>query len=62
MCGCFWLIEILSFVEEVEQGGAKKGGKEDKTATKREEKKEKEGKKSRGSSGKSVGAGMLGEP
>ncbi|XP_041888384.1 MYCBP-associated protein isoform X2 [Corvus kubaryi] len=39
--------------EEVEQGGAKKGGKEDKTATKREEKKEKEGKKSRGSSGKS---------
>lgn len=61
MCGCFWLIEILSFVEEVKQGRAKRG-KEDKIATKKEEKKDKEGKKSRGSSGKSVGVGMLGEP
>lgn len=64
MCGCFWLIEILSFVEEVKQGGAKKGGKEDKIATKKEEKKDKEGKKSRGPSGKekAVGVGMPGEP
>ncbi|XP_071308959.1 MYCBP-associated protein isoform X3 [Agelaius tricolor] len=38
--------------EEVKQGGAKKGGKEDKIATKKEEKKDKEGKKSRGTSGK----------
>uniref|UniRef100_A0A8C9NR51 MYCBP associated protein n=1 Tax=Serinus canaria TaxID=9135 RepID=A0A8C9NR51_SERCA len=64
MCGCFWLIEILSFVEEVKKGGAKKGGKEDKIATKKEEKKDKEGKKSRGPSGKekAVGVGMPGEP
>lgn len=61
MCGCSWLIEILSFVEEVKQGRTKRG-KEDKIATKKEEKKDKEGKKSRGSSGKSVGVGMLGEP
>ncbi|XP_074411332.1 MYCBP-associated protein isoform X4 [Zonotrichia albicollis] len=38
--------------EEVKQGGAKKGGKEDKIATKKEEKKDKEGKKSRATSGK----------
>uniref|UniRef100_A0A8C5IR61 MYCBP associated protein n=1 Tax=Junco hyemalis TaxID=40217 RepID=A0A8C5IR61_JUNHY len=64
MCGCFWLIEILSFVEEVKQGGAKKGGKEDKIATKKEEKKDKEGKKSRATAGKekAVGVGMPGEP
>lgn len=64
MCGCFWLTEILSFVEEVKQEGAKKGGKEDKIATKKEEKKDKEGKKSRGPSGKekAVGVGMPGEP
>ncbi|XP_023794444.1 MYCBP-associated protein isoform X2 [Cyanistes caeruleus] len=38
--------------EEVKQGGANKGGKEDKIITKKEEKKDKEGKKSRGTSGK----------
>ncbi|XP_030915823.1 MYCBP-associated protein [Geospiza fortis] len=38
--------------EEVKQGGAKKGGKEDKIATKKEEKKDKDSKKSRGTSGK----------
>lgn len=60
MCGCFWLIKILSFVEEVKQGGAKKGGKEDKIASKKEEKKDKEGKKSRGTPGKVVGVEMRG--
>ncbi|NXI17436.1 MYBPP protein, partial [Irena cyanogastra] len=42
------------YVEAVpeETGRAKKGGKEDKIATKKEEKKDKEGKKSRGTSGK----------
>ncbi|XP_041265279.1 MYCBP-associated protein isoform X3 [Onychostruthus taczanowskii] len=38
--------------EEVKQGGAKKGGREDKIFAKKEEKKDKEGKKSRGTSGK----------
>ncbi|XP_063032159.1 MYCBP-associated protein [Melospiza melodia melodia] len=42
--------------EEVKQGGAKKGGKEDKIATKKEEKKDKEGKKSRATSGKEKAA------
>ncbi|XP_062362076.1 MYCBP-associated protein [Cinclus cinclus] len=41
--------------EGVKQGGVKKGGKEDKIATKKEEKKDKEGKKSRGTSGKEKG-------
>ncbi|XP_050837515.1 MYCBP-associated protein isoform X6 [Serinus canaria] len=43
---------VLEETEEVKKGGAKKGGKEDKIATKKEEKKDKEGKKSRGPSGK----------
>nr|XP_041575881.1 MYCBP-associated protein isoform X2 [Taeniopygia guttata] len=38
--------------EEVKQGGGKKGGKEDKIASKKEEKMDKEGKKCRGTSGK----------
>uniref|UniRef100_A0A8C3P3T8 MYCBP associated protein n=1 Tax=Cyanoderma ruficeps TaxID=181631 RepID=A0A8C3P3T8_9PASS len=38
--------------EEVKQGEAKQGGKEDKIATKKEEKKDKDGKKSRGTPGK----------
>ncbi|RLV99277.1 hypothetical protein DV515_00009905 [Chloebia gouldiae] len=38
--------------EEVKQGGAKKGGKEEKIASKKEEKMDKEGKKSRRTSGK----------
>lgn len=61
MCGCFWSIEILSFVEGTKQRGAKRG-KEDKIATKKEEKKDKEGRKSKGTSGKGVGVGMLYEP
>ncbi|XP_038012741.1 MYCBP-associated protein isoform X2 [Motacilla alba alba] len=47
---CFF--KQRSLQEEVKQGGAKKGGKEDKIPTKKEEKKDKEGKKSRGTSGK----------
>ncbi|XP_039937842.1 radical S-adenosyl methionine domain-containing protein 1, mitochondrial isoform X2 [Hirundo rustica] len=43
---------VLEETEEVKQGEAKKRGKEDKIATKKEEKKDKEGKKSRGISGK----------
>ncbi|XP_016158310.1 PREDICTED: MYCBP-associated protein [Ficedula albicollis] len=43
--------------EGVKQGGAKKGGKEDKTATKKEEKKDKESKKSRLTSGKGDSSG-----
>ncbi|OWK57670.1 MYCBP-associated protein [Lonchura striata] len=43
--------------EEVKQGGTKKGGKEDKIASKKEEKMDKEGKKSRGTSGKADHSG-----
>ncbi|NXK32978.1 MYBPP protein, partial [Piprites chloris] len=44
-----------------ETGGEKKGGKEDKIATKKEEKKDKEGKKSRATPGKVVCVGMPGK-